>query len=404
MTSSGKQFTEVQQLGLESFEGPAGIYVHIPFCQSKCPYCSFVSYQNVEPDIKKSYMQALGLQARDMAAHPWSRARKFKSLYIGGGTPSTVDITAMVDFIASCLDVFDFISVAGREPEVAMEVNPNSVNREMLGKLKQAGVNRLSIGIQSFSDGMLKSVGRAHSALEGVQAVKDARNAGFANISLDLMYGLPGQDLGNWQRSLEKAVDLAPEHLSVYELTIEQDTPFADLAGQGKLDLPDENSTIMMFESAREILTAAGYSQYEISNYAREGFRSLHNINYWENGSYVGLGSGAVSCFSGLRIRNEENPVRFINMITAQQQPFKEGEFLSLNARFCESVVMGLRMTDGVSTSLLEKQYGMTPHKHYGERLEALIRQGFLEERHNRLRLTKKGALLANRIMAELVS
>jgi len=196
---------------------------------------------------------------------------------------------------------------------------------------------------------------------------------------------------------------LAPEHLSVYELTIEQSTPFADQVRLGRLDLPNEDVSLAMFELAREILSARGYEQYEISNYARNGFQSVHNVNYWENGSYIGLGSGAVSCFSGVRIQSEENPERFITMITGQQKPFKEAEFLSIDARFRESVIMGLRMTDGVSISLLEKQYGMTPEKYYGEILELLLNQELLEEKHNRLRLSKAGMLLANRVMAQLV-
>jgi len=395
--------TKEQQLSPETFEGAAGIYVHIPFCHTKCPYCSFVSYQDVDANIKNRYMQALVQQASDMARHPWSRARKFHSLYIGGGTPPTVDIATMADFIAECLDVFDFSAGSSKVPEVTMEVNPNTVNKAVLKRFRQAGVNRLSIGTQSFSDAMLKAIGRKHSAEDCLLAVKHARDAGFTNISLDLMYGLPGQDRANWQNSLKAAVELAPEHFSVYELTIEQGTPFADQACQGRLDLPDEDVTLLMFEHALETLSARGYEQYEISNYARKGFQSIHNINYWENGSYIGLGSGAVSCFSGVRIHNEENPEQFIKMITVQQKPFKEAEFLPLYARFRESVIMGLRMTAGVSVSRLEKQFGMTPGKHYGETLESLLLQELLEEKDNRLRLTKRGVLLANSVMAQLV-
>ena len=395
--------TKQQQLSPETFEGAAGIYVHIPFCQTKCPYCSFVSYQDVNANIKNRYMRALRQQARDMAKHPWSRARKFHSLYIGGGTPPTVDMSTMADFVTACLDGFDFTAVSPKAPEITMEANPNTVNKTMLERSIEAGINRLSIGVQSFSDAMLKGIGRKHSARDGIQAVQYARDAGFTNISFDLMFGLPGQDLASWKKSLEMAVELAPEHLSVYELTIEESTPFADQVRQGRLNLPDEDATLSMFELAQEILSARGYAQYEISNYARKGFQCIHNINYWENGSYVGLGSGAVSCFSGVRIQSEEAPQRFINMIKMQQKPFKEAEFLPLYARFRESVIMGLRMTKGVSISLLERQYGVTPHKYYGETLESLFKQKLLEEKDNRLRLTKKGMLLANRVMAQLV-
>jgi oxygen-independent coproporphyrinogen-3 oxidase len=217
------------------------------------------------------------------------------------------------------------------------------------------------------------------------------------------MYGLPGQSLEDWQNSLETAVDLAPEHLSVYELTIEENTVFADLASQGRLDLPDEETVLAMFELARDVLGADGYTQYEISNYCRKGFQSVHNVNYWENGSYLGLGSGAFSCFSGVRIQNEGDPQRFIDMVTRHQKPFKEAEILSRDPRFRETIIMGLRMLDGIPIRLLEKRFGMAPEKYYGETLEALLDQGFLEIKHNRLRLTTRGIPLANRVMAQLV-
>jgi oxygen-independent coproporphyrinogen-3 oxidase len=390
-------------LAPEALEKAAGIYVHIPYCRIKCPYCSFVSYQNVEAEIKKGYMQALAIQARDMARHPWTGSRKFRSLYIGGGTPSTIESSSMADFVATCLDLFDFTAEPGQEPEVTMEVNPQSASKKFLEKMRQAGVNRLSIGTQSFSDNMLKGIGRAHTVRDNVKAVGDARGAGFYNISLDLMYGLPDQDLKTWQNSLEEAIELVPEHLSVYELTIERNTPFASLAGQGKLNLPGEDMTASMFEMAQEFLASEGFVQYEISNYARRGFESTHNLNYWENGSYLGLGCGAVSCFSGLRIQNLEDPERYMQMMNSKQKPYKDGEFLSLSGRFRESVIMGLRMTDGVSVSRLKKRFGMTPSGHYGESLNTLIKQELLKEEHGRLHLTKRGLLLANRVLAQLV-
>jgi oxygen-independent coproporphyrinogen-3 oxidase len=273
----------------------------------------------------------------------------------------------------------------------------------MLQRLKQAGVNRLSLGIQSFSDVMLQNIGRKHSAAEGIQAAARAREAGFTNISLDLMYGLPGQDITTWQDSLDRAAALEPEHLSVYELTVEEGTPFAELQSQGKLVLPDEDLVLSMFESAQGFLSAQGYEHYEISNYARKSFQSIHNINYWENGNYIGLGSGAVSCFSGVRIKNKEDPVRFIDAIVQGIQPFWEAEILPLSARFRETVIMGLRMRNGVSIPGLQERFGIMPEKYYGQVLLSLISDGLLEVVQNRLRLTQRGLLLANRVMTCLV-
>ena len=387
----------------ETSEGPAGIYVHIPFCRSKCPYCSFVSYPDASGSLEKGYMAALELQLRDMAEHPWSRSRKFHSLYIGGGTPSSVDPAVLARFVEACLNKFDFNAPDNSRPEVTIEVNPNSVSRVMLKKYKEAGINRLSIGVQSFSDRLLQAIGRTHAAHDALQAFADARDAGFANISLDLMYGLPGQSVADWRKTLEAAVDLHPEHLSVYELTIEENTFFAELLRLKRLVLPAEESVLAMFALARDILAAGGCTQYEISNYCRKGFQSVHNVNYWQNGSYLGLGCGAVSCFSGVRIQNERDPQRFIDMVTGGLKPFVEAEFLPRDARFRETVIMGLRMLLGVSIRMLEERFGMTPENYYGETLNRLIEEGFLEIKHARLRLTEKGLPLANRVMAQLV-
>jgi oxygen-independent coproporphyrinogen-3 oxidase len=386
-----------------SFEGAAGVYAHIPFCRSKCPYCSFVSFQDMSEKTVNSYMEALAHQAHEMASHPWTKDRTFHSLFVGGGTPSAVAPEKLAAFIGTCLAVFDFSAFPGREPEVTLEANPNSISTGMLEQLKRAGVNRLSIGMQSFSDAMLRKIGRKHTVQEGVKAFERARTAGFANVNLDLMYGLPGQDIATWENSLQQAAALAPEHLSIYELTIEPGTPFADLAGRQLLDLPHEDETLAMFEGARDILASYGYRQYEISNYARAGYACIHNVNYWENGSYLGLGCAAVSCFSGVRIKSEENPARFIQLINCGRMPFSEAEFLPLYARFRETVIMGLRMIGGVSISRLQERFGVTPQAYYGGALNKLADQGLVEEAEGRLRLTRKGLPLANRVMAQLV-
>ncbi len=384
-------------------EPPGGIYVHIPFCRSKCPYCSFASFPDPGKKMRNRYMEALRQQAEAMAANPWTRTRSFRSLFIGGGTPSIVAAGKMAALVAALLEMFDFSPGRGREPEVSMEANPNSVNAAMLDRLRQAGVNRLSIGVQSFSDAMLQKIGRVHSGAEAVSAVKLARAAGFDNINLDLMYGLPGQDIATWEETLQEAVRLKPEHISAYELTIEPGTPFAALTERGELALPGEEETLAMYDRGRKALAARGYSHYEISNYARAGFACIHNVNYWENNSYLGLGSGAVSCFSGVRLKNEENPGRFVGMVHAGRLPFIEGEFLPLAARFRETVIMGLRMTAGISISRLEQQFGMTPQQHYGTTLQGLVEGGLLQEEAGRLRLTEAGLRLANRVMAQLV-
>jgi len=351
----------------------------------------------------KNYMLAIRSQAKKMAGHIWSKGREFHSLYIGGGTPTVVALEQLAVFIEECLTEFRFVDADGRSPEVSIETNPNAINREMLSRLKQIGVNRLSIGIQSFSDAMLQVLGRSHTSQEATRAVEYARSAGFRNLSLDLMYGLPGQTVDGWQQTLEKAIALSPEHLSVYELTVEDGTPFASMAKQGKLHLPSDENVLLMFKLAQELLTNSGFLQYEISNYGRPGLLCRHNINYWQNGSYLGLGAGAVSCFSGLRIRAILEPKEFVRLIKNNTYPYSEGEMLSLEARFRETVIMGLRMTEGVSCRRLFDRFGLTPHELYGTELTGFVEQGLLAEDGDRLRLTEKGLPLANQVLMHLV-
>lgn len=348
-------------------------------------------------------MQALQNQARTMAGHPWCRNRVFSSLFIGGGTPGIVNIEQLAAFIRDCLALYRFSPETGSGPEVSLETNPNTVNVSMLAKLKKAGVNRLSIGAQSFSDDMLQTIGRSHSARDVLGAVKSARSAGFDNLSLDLMYGLPGQTMKTWRETLEKTLEQGPEHLSVYELTVEAGTPFALLENQGKLNLPPEDDVASMFELAGKVLTAAGYEQYEISNYARPGYRCSHNINYWENGSYLGLGAGAVSCFSGFRVNAVAEPGRFGELVNKNVHPFQDGEFLGLAPRFRETVIMGLRLTAGVSLQKLQDRFGLTPRDYYNETYSDLLHRGLLAEENGRVRLTKKSLPVANQVLAILV-
>ena len=387
----------------DTAESPAGIYVHIPFCRTRCPYCSFVSSPDVGEVIKSAYMQALMRQAVQMAGHPWCASRQFDSLFVGGGTPSVVDVEQLASFVQEILSLYRFRSAVGDRPELSLEANPNTVDRAMLDRLRKAGVNRLSIGAQSFSDDMLAAIGRSHSGQDVLDAVEHARSAGFDNLSLDLMYGLPGQTLENWQETLEKALELVPEHLSVYELTVEQGTPFGELEKQGSLNLPPEDETASMFELAGQELTGAGYEHYEISNYARPGGQCMHNVNYWENGSYLGLGAGAVSCFSGFRVNSVAEPRRYAEMIYRNTRPFQDGEFLGLAPRFRETVIMGLRMIAGIAVQKLQDRFGLTPQDYYGDTLNRLIQQGLLIEQGSRIRLTDKGLPIANQVLSVLV-
>ena len=379
-----------------SGEEPPGLYLHIPFCRSRCAYCAFNSHACQSPPA--AYLAALAGQIRYWADRQWCRERTFATLFIGGGTP-TIYGEELAGLVALCLASFRF----AEDAEITVEANPNTVTMPMLTALRRAGVNRLSLGVQAFSDRLLAGLGRSHTTAEAHAAIAAARQAGFVNINLDLMYGLPGQNAADWRESLDQAVAHAPEHLACYELTIEEGTPFARLVEKGELVLPGEEEALAMAGLTRDLLARAGLARYEISNYAVLGLESRHNCNYWRNGSYLGLGAGAVSCLSGFRFSAVEEPEAFAELVRKGELPLAEGECLPLAARFRESVVMGLRMIEGVSCARLQRRFGLTPPGYYGKMLEELQEQGLVAISRESLRLTEAGLPVANQVLSRLV-
>lgn len=379
-------------------EHSPGLYIHIPFCKSKCAYCSFTSYPCVG-QAPEEYLTALMQQAAVMAEHPWTKNRIFASLFIGGGTPTIYDRKLLSELITTCLSLFNF----GDQAEVTVETNPNTISFEKLVALKYAGVNRLSIGVQSFSDNVLEAIGRSHSVADAHNAISMAREVGFDNINLDFIYGLPSQTLEDWEYSLDAALSYEPEHLALYELMVEEGTPFADKERTGELQIPSEETVIKMADVAQEKLIQSGFMRYEISNFCRPRKQCIHNINYWENGSYLGLGAGAVSCFSGLRIKNVSDPDVYVSLVNEARAPFFDAECLSLEARFRETIIMGMRMLLGVSIDSLQERFGLIPQEYYCETLDDLLHQGLIKIEDNKLRLTRKGLPVANQVLAQLV-
>lgn len=379
-----------------SGEEPPGLYLHIPFCKSRCAYCSFNSYACNSPP--GAYLTALVDQIRYWGGQQWCRERTFSTLFVGGGTP-TIYGEELAALVSLCLKSFTF----AEEPEVTVEANPNTVTVPMLTSLRRAGVNRLSLGVQAFSDRLLGALGRSHTKGEACAAIKAAREAGFANINLDLMYGLPSQRATEWRESLDQALAFGPEHLACYELTIEEETPFARLVEKGALILPGEEEVLAMAALTHDLLAQAGLPRYEISNYAASGNQCRHNLNYWRNGSYLGLGAGAVSCLSGFRFSTVREPESFAGLVHKGELPLDEGECLPLAARFRESVVMGLRMIEGISLARLQRRFGLTPAGYYGKMLEELQEQGLIVLASDSLRLTEAGLPVANQVLSRLV-
>jgi oxygen-independent coproporphyrinogen-3 oxidase len=265
------------------------------------------------------------------------------------------------------------------------------------------GVNRFSFGIQSFNDQELAILGRLHKSTEAKEAVLAATNAGFTNINLDLMYGLPNQTLESWTATLEQAIMLSPQHLSLYQLTIEEGTPFQRAVASKAIVLPGEDDILLMDEATQMLLNLAGFNQYEISNYAKPGYECQHNINYWQNLDYLACGASAVSCVDGVREKRIADPQEYVRRITEGCSVIVESESLGPEASFRESVIMGLRMNKGVSLLLLDARYHIDIVKYYGEVLEKLINLQLIELTSSHLRLTEKGRPLANLVMAELV-
>ncbi len=375
-----------------------GVYIHIPFCRRKCRYCSFIS-QPCGGLPPAAYLEALLNHIRLYASLEWLKGREITSIFIGGGTPSLYDGKSLARLISACRDNFNC------QPglEISMESNPNSLSPVQLSLCREAGLNRLSIGVQSFNDRLLKVLGRSHNRNEARQAFRMARAAGFENINLDLMYGLPGQSLDDWRETLNQAAALAPEHLSIYELSVEPGTPFAELRESRELTLLAEEEVIEQENLTCSLLKREGFERYEISNFARPGRQCRHNLNYWRNGSYLGLGAAAVSCLSGLRLRNVEQTAAYIEMVRQGLTPLLSGEALSREASFRESVIMGLRLLQGVSLIDLRFRYALHPLDYYGPALHGLMKRGLIVMDDTYMRLSARALPVANQILAELV-
>jgi oxygen-independent coproporphyrinogen-3 oxidase len=324
---------------------------------------------------------------------------KLQSIFFGGGTPSILKADQIEAIISCCREYPGF----GEDVEISLEVNPKTVNFMKLLQLRQAGVNRLSIGVQSFIDKELNTLGRLHSAQDCWDCVRDAMGAGFVNISVDLMYGIPGQSAETWRWNLETALSLGVPHLSLYQLTIEENTPMARSIDQGCLVLPDEDEVIAMDEITLELCSEAGLLQYEISNYALPGFTCRHNVNYWENRDYLAAGAGGVGYLKGERWRNISAPLQYCEALEAGSSAIAESEYLSPEESFRESVVIGLRMVEGVAYGVLFDRYRIHLREYYEAVLPKLLDEGYVEFTDTHFRLTKKGRIFANQIMAELV-
>jgi len=373
------------------------LYIHIPFCVRKCLYCGFYSTQ-YSPSLADEYV--CGLNQEAAYYKDAFKDRTFESIYIGGGTPTTLSQDQLARVMDGIIDNFRISEAA----EFTIEANPNALSGDLLPFLIARGVSRLSLGVQSFSDSVLGTLGRTHSANDAFGAIGLVGKAGLENISIDLIYGVPGQTMEDWIDTLNKAIALRPRHISAYGLSLDENAVFSREAAAGRLALLDDDVVIEMYERGCASLNEAGYGRYEISNFALPGFECRHNLNYWERGEYLGLGPSAWTFISNRRYYNIADLRDYSRRLGQGLSPVAEEDMVSNEQAATEALMLGLRTTRGLELSRYEQEFGQESIDKLASRAAGLRAEGFLNMSKGRLRLTERGLLLSNEVLARLSS
>lgn len=389
---------------------PLGLYLHLPFCDHKCAYCDFNSYAGLDhliPAYTDALVREIGLWREAAAGY------EVVTVFFGGGTPSLTPLSQLARVLAATHEAF----AVAPEAEVTLEANPGTVDEPYLRGLRGLGVNRLSLGVQSLADEELQRLDRIHDAAQAIAAYRAARAAGFMNVNLDLIFGLAGQTLAGWEANLRRAIELAPEHLSLYGLTVEPGTKLAWQVEHGLAPAPDADLQADMYEATAALMAAADFAQYEISNWSRPGRACAHNLIYWRNRPYLGLGAGAHSCFAGQRFSVVRPPAGYIARVataTGRAVPPRE----PLHARFpqiaeeaavdpltdaSDTAILGLRLNEGVDLDAFARRHGAELDALAGAALTELEALGLVERVGGRLRLTPRGRLLSNEVFLRLL-
>ncbi len=419
------------------------LFVFIPFCKIKCTYCDFNAYANLAR-VMEPYADAV---AREIALTRPDRSprpvRSAKTVFFGGGTPSLVPAAHIEKILRACSDAF----ALAPDAEITLEANPGTVDADKLRVLRALGVNRLSIGVQAFDDAVLRRLNRGHTVADALETYAQARSAGFDNVNLDFIYGLPLQTLDDWRATLQRAVALAPEHLSLYALKVEEGTGLEHQIARGKYPTPDDDLAADMYELAEDLLDAAGYAQYEISNWSLDvrnwkldgqlqrptsnlqppmsnlqSLTSKHNLTYWHNEPYLGFGAGAHSCFGGERYWNVLSPLEYIERVARGESAVAGRETISRELEMAESMILGLRLNEGIAFDAFAERYGEDAREKYAAQLREVQELGLIEimrpegslrstpERSggarpfgSGIRLTPRGRLLSNEVFWRLL-
>lgn len=382
---------------------PLSLYLHIPFCRTRCNYCAFTTYAGLEPLIAP-YIQALADEIRTVGG---ARRMPVRTLYFGGGTPSLL----APEQLGQVLDALHRVFAIAPDAEISLEANPGTVTRDSLWALRAAGINRLSLGVQSTKARELALLGRRHTSSEAREALAWARGAGFDSISLDLIYGLPGQMLDDCQATIETALGWEPDHISLYALSVEEGTPLHHRIAQGEIPAPDPDAAADMYEWAGERLERAGLAQYEISNWAVPGHECRHNLTYWRNGDFLGFGAGAHGAAEGCRCWNVPGVEEYITrMARGKRHDFPLSPALEACERIdrptamAETVILGLRLVrEGMKGSAFEGRFGCSLDEVYGPIIEELTALGLIERTAGGIRLTRRAYLVSNQVFVRFL-
>lgn len=372
-----------------------GVYIHIPFCLRKCKYCDFLSF-TCGKEKRKVYVESLCEEIRGF----FQREKEYliKTVYLGGGTPSILE----PEWTTEILRVLREWGKLAPDAEISMEANPGTLTKEKLQAYHDAGINRLSIGLQSTEEKELEYLGRIHCYEDFLTGFQMAREAGFDNINVDLMSAVPYQTMESWQRTLDRVIALDPEHISAYSLIVEEGTPFYE---DEKLEdlIPDEDTERLMYEKTKGKLEKYGYDRYEVSNYAKAGKECHHNMIYWKRKDYIGFGLGASSCLNEVRFKNTDSMEEYLKQPFVSLEEREEREVLSIEEQMAEEMILGLRMIQGVSREAFAKRYKKELDAVYGSVIEKYKKEGLLTEEAGWIRFTEKGLDLSNLVLCEFI-
>lgn len=377
---------------------PAGLYIHIPFCLKKCGYCDFYSLPLQSPAQLQSYTDAIRLEIEKLAT--LFSDSIILSIYLGGGTPSLLGLEQLQSIVEAVAYNFNVSSNA----EISLEMNPATRREGFLRGILAAGVNRISLGIQSFSPEELRVLGRVHGYYEIMQSIEALHKEGCQNFNLDLIYGIPGQSLESWQRSLELAVSCGPQHISAYLLQLDESTAMARAIENAQIELPGEESENAMYHLALDYLPEKGFKHYEISNFCQDGFECRHNLNYWCGRDYIGIGAGAVSCIDRQRYRNRPFLEGYLmSMEAGREAPVEILEQMSAEEKMREEIILALRLCDGIDLAQFAARYQLDFRERFAVEIEDAEQKGLLKLENDRLCLTRRGYFLSNQVFCRFI-